>query len=214
MVTLNRRVQRIGLTGGIGSGKSTVARMLVAHGAVLIDADAISRQTTAANGAAVSQIALQFGPQAIDAQGALDRDAMRALVFSNPQARRRLEAIVHPLVAAESARQAVAAAAAGAAATIFDIPLLVESGRWRQQLDWVLVVDCSEATQLGRVMARESGRPGAGAGWTPEAIRKVIAGQATRRERLAAADVCLHNEGLSLEELAALVQLTVPRFGL
>ena len=216
------RVQRIGLTGGIGSGKSAVARMLVARGAVLIDADAISRQTTAAGGAAIGAIAAQFGPGLIDAKGALNRDAMRALVFGDSAARSRLEAIVHPLVGIESTRQAAAAAAAGSACIAFDIPLLVESGRWRQQLDLVLVIDCREAVQLSRVLAREaglhlahsSGHSSGGAGWTPETVRRVIAGQASRLERLAAADASIYNDGLSLEELDLAVAQIAPRFGL
>lgn len=211
---LQARVPRIGLTGGIGSGKSTVAHLLVARGAVLVDADAISRQTTAAGGAAIGAIAAQFGSALIDANGALDRDAMRALAFSDPAARRQLEAIVHPLVGKESARQAAAATVAGSACILFDIPLLVESGRWRQQVDLVLVIDCNEATQVRRVMAREAGRQAGGTAWTAETVRRVIAGQARRLERLAVADACIHNDGLSLEELTAVVVQIAPRFGL
>ena len=212
------RLQRIGLTGGIGSGKSTVARMLVARGAVLIDADAISRQTTAAGGAAIGPISAQFGPGLIDKKGALDRDAMRALAFGDPAARKQLEAIVHPLVSIESERQAATAAGTGSACIVFDIPLLVESGRWRQQLDLVLVIDCSEAVQLSRVLAREAGLPSShqpgGTGWTPEIVRRVIAGQASRLERLAAADACIYNDGLSPEELDLAVAQIASRFGL
>lgn len=199
-------VQRIGLTGGIGSGKSTVARLLVDAGAALIDADAISRQLTAAGGAAIPLISKQFGPQAITPGGAMDRDAMRRLAFSDPAARRQLEAIIHPLVSLETARQAEQAMRAGSPCIVFDIPLLVESGRWRQQLDRVLVVDCSEATQTSRVVARS--------GWTPEAVQKVIAGQASRAARRAAADVCIHNDGLSLEALGLVVGQISRRFGL
>lgn len=198
--------QRIGLTGGIGSGKSTVARLLVDCGAVLIDADAISRQLTAPGGAAISRIAEQFGPQTITPEGAMDRDVMRERVFSEPVVRQQLEAIIHPLVSLEAARQAALAASAGSRCTVFDIPLLVESGRWRQQLDRVLVVDCTEATQISRVTARS--------GWTPEAVQKVIAGQASRTQRRAAADACLYNDDLSLEALGAAVQQLAHRFGL
>jgi dephospho-CoA kinase len=207
--------QRIGLTGGIGSGKSTVARMLVSQGAVVIDADAISRKLTAPHGAAIAAIAEQFGAGAITTQGAMDRDAMRALVFSNPAARHQLEAIIHPLVSQEAASQAEAALRAGCPCTVFDIPLLVESGRWRQQLDLILVVDCAEATQISRVMTREASRQLAtDAGWTAEAVQKVINGQASRLQRLAAADLCVHNEGLSLEELGQVVAELSPRLGL
>ncbi|MES2360537.1 MAG: dephospho-CoA kinase [Pseudomonadota bacterium] len=198
--------QRIGLTGGIGSGKSTVARLLADAGAALIDADAISRQLTAAGGAAIPLISKQFGPQAITSDGAMDRDAMRRLAFSDPAARRQLEAIIHPLVSLETVRQAEQAMRAGSPCIVFDIPLLVESGRWRQQLDRVLVVDCSEATQISRVVVRS--------GWTPEAVQKVIDGQASRAARRAAADVCIFNEGLSLEALGLVVGQISRRFGL
>ncbi|RYX90906.1 MAG: dephospho-CoA kinase [Comamonadaceae bacterium] len=197
---------RIGLTGGIGSGKSTVARLLADAGAAIIDADAISRQTTAAGGAAIAAIAAQFGAHAIAADGAMDRDVIRKLVFDNPAARLELEAIIHPLVGAESARQAEAAAQAGNPCVVFDIPLLVESGRWRSRLDAVVVVDCLEETQVARVVARS--------GWTREAVEKVIASQASRAERLAAADACIYNDGITLEALGCAVSRMAPRFGL
>jgi dephospho-CoA kinase len=203
-------IQRIGLTGGIGSGKSTVARMLVDCGATLIDADAIARQITAPGGAAVKEIASQFGDAVITAEGALDRDRMRQLAFNDPAARQRLEAIVHPLVGQETLRQAGLAVTAGSPCIVFDIPLLVESGRWRQQLDQVLVVDCSEATQIARVTAREEGR----SGWTRDVVEKIMAGQASRAERLAAADICIYNDGLSLSSLGLLVRQLAARFGL
>ena len=209
--------QRIGLTGGIGSGKSTVAKMLAEHGAVIIDADAISRSLTAAGGAAIACIAQQFGAKAINASGAMDRDAMRALVFDNSAARHQLEAIIHPFVSQESARQADAALHAGSPCTVFDIPLLVESGRWRSQLDLILVIDCSEATQVARVLARESGPGHASSGrvaWTPEAVQKVISGQADRLQRLAAADISIYNENLSLQQLGQQVQQLCFRLGL
>ncbi len=186
---------RLGLTGGIGSGKSTVAQMLVGQGATLIDADAISRAATAAGGSAISQIAAQFGLEAIAADGSMDRDVMRQRVFADANARLQLEAIIHPLVSLESARQAEQARLAGCKLLVFDIPLLVESKRWRQQLGKVLVVDCEEATQISRVTQRS--------GWTAEATKKVIASQATRAQRLAAADLVIYNDGLSLDELAA-----------
>ena len=199
-------IQRIGLTGGIGSGKSTVAGMLVARGAALIDADAISRQLTAPGGAAIGELTGQFGLQAITAEGAMDRDRMRQLAFSDPALKVQLEAIIHPLVSQESIRQARAAVQAGRACILFDIPLLVESGRWRQQLDRVLVVDCMKETQIARVMARNSFPRGV--------VEKIIAGQASRAQRLAAADTCICNEGLSLPGLEWLVRQLAPRFGL
>jgi dephospho-CoA kinase len=198
---------RVGLTGGIGSGKSTVAGLLADCGAAIIDADAISRQTTAPGGAALPLISRQFGMEMVTAQGALDRDRMRALVFSDPEAKLRLEAIIHPLVGAETARQAALAEKAGSRCIVFDVPLLVESGRWRRQVDQVLVVDCSEDTQISRVMARN--------GWTREQVAQVMAGQASRSRRRAAADVCIANDGaVSLAALALLVRQAAQRFGL
>lgn len=201
---------RLGLTGGIGSGKSTVARMLVAGGAVLIDADAISRGLTAPGGAAIALIAARFGPQAITPEGAMNRDVMRQRVFDDLQAKKQLEAIIHPLVSSESARQAEAAYKAGRTWLVFDIPLLVESRRWRQQLDKVLVVDCTEATQISRVMAREIGQ----SQWTPEAVEKVLAQQASRATRRAAADWIIYNDGLSLAALVLVVGQLLTRIKL
>jgi len=197
---------RIGLTGGIGSGKSTVAAMLARCGAALVDADAIARGLTLAGGAAMPEIARVFGPAFVAPDGAMDRDAMRERVFSEPAARLQLEAIVHPLVGQETAQRAAQALSAGARCIVFDVPLLVESGRWRSRVDAVVVVDCSEQTQRARVMARN--------GWPREAVEKVMAQQATRAQRLAAADVCLFNEGLSLPELEAQVQQLWQHFGL
>lgn len=203
---MHRPIQRIGLTGGIGSGKSTVARVLLASGAVLVDADAIARQLTAPGGGAVAELARQFGPQVITADGAMDRDRMRQLAFNETATKQRLEAIIHPLVSQESIRQSDDAEKAGRACIVFDVPLLIESGRWRQQLDRVLVVDCHEATQIARVMARN--------GLTRELVEKIMAAQASRAQRLAAADICIFNDGLSLDALERLVRRLAPRFGL
>ena len=195
---------RIGLTGGIGSGKSTVGQMLQARGAAVIDADAIARQVTAAHGAAMPAIAQTFGHEFITADGALDRERMRAHVFSQPQAKQALEAIIHPLVAQETQRQAQEALAKGHNTLVFDVPLLVESGaRWRTQVDRVLVVDCSEATQIQRVMARN--------GLSRETIQSIIAAQASRTQKLAAADWVIDNDGISLEALRVEVEsLPIP----
>lgn len=182
---------RIGLTGGIGSGKSTVARCLAAMGAAHIDTDALSRQLTAAGGGAMAAIVEAFGPAAQAPDGALDRSYMRELAFRDPAARRRLEAILHPMIGEETHR--LEALAAGSPWIVFDVPLLVESGRWRQRVDRVLVVDCAEETQVQRVMARN--------GWTREAVEAVLAQQATRAQRRAAADAVLFNDGLSLTAL-------------
>ena len=190
-------VRRIGLTGGIGSGKSTVAAAFVRRGGLLIDTDAISRSLTACGGAALPAIAAAFGADVIDADGALARDRMRAIVFADAGARQRLEAILHPLIAAEAQRQAAAGDAAPL--LLFDVPLLAESPHWRGRVERVLVVDCLEATQLERVMRRS--------GWTREVVLRVIAQQATRAARRAIADAVLFNEGLSLTQLDALVEV-------
>ncbi len=199
-------VIRLGLTGGIGSGKSTVAAMLARHGAAVIDADAISRQTTAAGGTAIAAIRQAFGPEFITPDGALDRDRMRERVFRDPGARRQLEHIVHPLVGLETARQTQAAIAAGRRCIVFDVPLLVESGHWRPRLDQVLVVDCRPEVQVERTMQRS--------GLARDAVMDILANQASREARLRAADIVLCNDGLSLQELALEVQQMAGRFGL
>jgi dephospho-CoA kinase len=194
---------RLGLTGGIGSGKSTVASMLQTHGATVIDADAISRACTAPNGMAIAAIATSFGAEFIAADGSLDRARMRSLVFETPSARQALEAIVHPFVGSEIRRQVDAAATA---CIVLDIPLLVESPHWRTQLDRVLVVDCLPATQRARVRERS--------GWDDATIDAVMRSQASRQARLAAADAVIHNDGLSLVQLQRLVSQLAGVFGL
>jgi dephospho-CoA kinase len=201
-----RGVTRLGLTGGIGSGKSTVAAMLAKRGAAVIDADAISRLTTSAGGAAIAAIRQTFGADFITAQGSLDRERMRTLAFGDPTARRRLEHIIHPLVGLEARRQAEVAVAAGATCLVFDIPLLVESAHWRSQLDQVLVVDCRAETQVERVLLRS--------GLDRCAVESILAQQASRSQRLHAADHVICNDGLSLVELDRHVQLLAHRFGL
>lgn len=197
---------RIGLTGGIGSGKSTVLAMLQNRGAAAIDADAISRATTAAGGAALPAIIDRFGPEFIGPDGALDRARMRERAYAHPEARRELEQIIHPLVGQEIERQVAAATQAGRRCVVFDIPLLVESGRWRARVDKVLVVDCAPETQVARVVARSGLQPGE--------VRAIIAAQAPRALRLAAADLVICNEGLSLEALRHEVEQAATTFGL
>ncbi len=183
---------RIGLTGGIGSGKSTVATLLQQQGAAVVDTDAIARQLTLRGGAAIEPIRAAFGAEFIGADGALDRAAMRALAFSDPSAKRRLESILHPLIGTETERQAKCAQAARA--IVFDVPLLVESGRWRARVDKVLVVDCQEATQLRRVVARS--------GWAAADVQAVIAQQASREQRRASADAVIFNDTITEAQLA------------
>jgi len=200
---------RLGLTGGIGSGKSTVAQLLCELTGMhvgVIDADAISRASTAAHGVALPLIAAQFGADYIGEDGALHRERMRQHIFAEPQAKARLEAILHPLVGQEIAAQAQRLSDAGKACIVFDIPLLVESGHWRPRLDRVLVVDCTEATQIERVGARS--------GLAASEVVKIMAVQASRQQRLAAADLVLFNDGISLAELASQVRELGLRFGL
>ena len=188
-------MRRIGLTGGIGSGKSTVSQLWRELGVTVVDTDAIARSLTEAGGAALPAIAREFGADVVDAQqGALDRARMREVVFADPTARKRLEAILHPLIGQECERQAAAAAGPG---VVFDVPLLAESGTWRARVDRVCVVDCAPATQVERVVRRS--------GWTPEAVERTIAQQASRRERRAIADAVIVNEDIGLVQLEAAV---------
>jgi dephospho-CoA kinase len=174
----------VGLTGGIGSGKSYAAELFGARGAAIVDTDVIAHQLTAPGGAAMAAIRAAFGETVIDSHGALDRAAMRELAFADPAQRKRLEAILHPLIRAESAARV---AAAEAPYILLVVPLLVESGTYRDRVARVLVVDCSEQTQVDRVVARS--------GLTPQAVRAIMAAQATRAERLAVADDVIDNDG-------------------
>ena len=200
------KVWRIGLTGGIGSGKSTAAQVLAQLGAAVIDADALARSVTAPGGPAIAPLRAAFGDAVIDAQGGLDRQHMRELAFSDAKAKAQLEAIVHPLVKAAIDRQAQSALDDGARVLVFDIPLLVESGRWRDRVDGVLVIDCSEDTQIARVQARN--------GWPREQVLAVIQAQATRAQRQAAADWLILNEGLGLDAFEAAVAQLARQWGL
>ena len=184
---------KIGLTGGIGSGKSTVVRRLAALGALVVDTDALGQALTAPGGAAIPAIAQAFGADMIAADGAMDRARMRALVFAQPDERRRLEAILHPMIGEATRAQAFRARAGQA--VVFDVPLLTESGTWRARVDRVLVVDCTVQTQVARVMQRS--------GWAADAVERAIAQQATRAQRRAIADAVLLNEGLALAQLEA-----------
>lgn len=188
------RVLRLGLTGGMGSGKSTVAALLAKAGAAVLDADAIARAVTAPAGLAIASIRAQFGAAFITADGALDRVRMRALAFSDASAKQQLEAIVHPLVRQETGRLTQEAIQKGYTCLVFDVPLLVESSHWRQSVNQVLVVDCLPETQIRRVMARSA--------LSREQVQAIMATQASRETRLAAADMVIFNDTLSLTELA------------
>jgi dephospho-CoA kinase len=194
---------RVGLTGGIGSGKSTVAGFLREAGAAVVDTDAISRGLTLAGGAAMPAIAQAFGADFVTADGALDRERMRALAFSDASAKRRLESILHPLITTEALAQADTAKAAPL--IVFDVPLLVESGRWRPRLARVLVIDCSAETQTARVLQRP--------GWTRERVDGALAAQTSRQARRAAADAVLLNDGIALVTLRNEVLSLAARWG-
>ena len=189
-MTSNRKL-RIGLTGGIGSGKSTVSALLLQSGAAVVDTDLIARQLSGPGGAAIPDIAAAFGPQLITSDGALDRERMRALVFSDLTARLRLEGILHPLISSETERQA---AETTAPATVFDVPLLVESRRWPALVDMVWVVDCEESIQRMRVMARS--------GWSQTTVERVISQQVSRPVRRTHADAVIYNGDVDLVELS------------
>lgn len=174
----------IGLTGGIGSGKTTVADQFAALGASVVDTDQIAHSLTMAGGSAMPAIIAAFGAEFADASGAMDRARMRQLVFSDAGAKQRLEAILHPRI-----RDAALAAAATASGSyvIFAVPLLVESGTWRQRVSRIVTVDCPESVQIARVMARN--------GLTEQQVRAIMANQASRQQRLEAADDVIDNGG-------------------
>jgi dephospho-CoA kinase len=180
---------KLGLTGGIGSGKSSAARMFSERGVPVIDTDVIAHQLTAAGGAALPAIRAAFGTEVLQADGALERSAMRRRVFSDVAERRKLEAILHPLIR-QSVEQQLARLSSPYVLVV--IPLLVESGEYRDVLDRILVVDSAEAQQIERVRARS--------GLSPDDTRAIIAAQASREQRLAAADEVLDNNG-SLADL-------------
>jgi dephospho-CoA kinase len=172
------------LTGGIGSGKSSVAQLFAARGVEVIDADALAHQLTGPGGAALPAIVGEFGPEILDAAGALDRARMRRLAFADPAVRKRLEAILHPMIRAETERRAITARSPY---LILMIPLLIESGPPRSRCDRVLVVDCPEEEQIRRTMRRSS--------LSREEVQAILATQASRAARLAHADDVIDNGG-------------------
>jgi len=173
----------VGLTGGIGSGKSAVGRLFEQLGIAVIDTDAIAHQLTTPGGAAMPAIRAIFGDAVATADGALDRAAMRAIVFADPPARKRLEGILHPMIREESERRL---AGADSPYAILMVPLLVESGSYRERVDRVAVVDCDVETQIARVMQRN--------GLARAEIERILAAQATRTQRLEAADDVIDND--------------------
>ena len=172
-----------------------------------MDSDQIARQVTGPGGAAIAAIAQRFGPEFVDDTGALDRGRMRELAYSAPEARTALEAIVHPLVSLHSSQQAQAAEDAGTRVIVFDVPLLVESGRWVQRLDAVIVIDCPPAVQIQRVMSRS--------GLNRSTVEAILAAQSPRNIRRASADIVVHNgDNCTLADLHKMAEQVAPRLGL
>lgn len=196
-----------GVTGGIGSGKSTVAAMLGDLGATVVDADGVSRALTAPGGQAMPAIVNRFGAQMADTTGGLNRANMRALVFSDAHAKDALQALLHPLIQ-QRMRQDIANAFAqnGVTHVVCDVPLLVESSHWRNDLSAVWVVDCDEQTQVKRVASRSH--------LSEEAVHAIMASQATRKQRLHAADTVVYNQGIDFCTLRKQVQASASRLGL
>ena len=174
----------VGLTGGIGSGKSAAADEFARLGAAVVDTDVIAHELTGSGGPAIPGIRQLFGEQAIGPDGAMDRGKMRERVFSDPEAKRKLEALLHPLIREESARRI---AAARAPYVVHVVPLLIESPDYRRRVDRVLVVDAPEDTQVARVRSRS--------GLSEDEVRAIMRTQAPRAQRLAAADEVLDNGG-------------------
>ena len=187
----------IGLTGGIGSGKTAVSDLLANLGAGIVDTDLIAHLITAPHGAAIALIEKQFGPDFIAADGALNRGKMRSLVFAKPEARKALEAITHPLIRQETVRQALRLSEEGVPYLVFVVPLLIESGSWMELIDCLVLLDCPEETQIQRVMQRSN--------LPREEVERILAAQASREERLKYADIVIENQS-SLKDLEVEVQ--------
>ncbi|MDH2916315.1 MAG: dephospho-CoA kinase [Gallionella sp.] len=184
-----------GLTGGIGSGKSTVAQLFADLGARIVDTDLISHQLTQPNGAAIAPIGKAFGALFINGEGALDRTKMRELIFADVEAKRRLEAILHPLILAQT--EAAATSPSDAPYTLVIVPLLFESSRYRDWLNTVIVVDCSEQQQIERTTQRS--------GLKETDVRAIMSQQMKREKRLQLADEIIRNEG-DISDLRAQVE--------
>ncbi len=195
--SLKGQLPLIGLTGGIGSGKTAVSDQLAKLGAGIVDTDLIAHLITASKGIAIPLIEKQFGAEFIDPDGALNRSKMRSLVFENPEARKALEAITHPLIREETNKQAMRLAKEGVPYLVFVVPLLIESGTWLGLIDYLVVVDCPEETQIKRVMHRSN--------LTRNEVERILTAQASRQERLSHADMVIENQD-SLVDLATEVQ--------
>ncbi len=194
---LKGRISLIGLTGGIGSGKTAVSDILGKLGAGIVDTDLIAHQITAPDGAAMNLILKEFGAEFIDPNGALNRSKMRTLVFENPEARQKLEKITHPLIREETIAQANRLYRNGAPYLVFVVPLLIESTSWIGLIDYLVVVDCPVETQIERVMHRNN---------LPRAeVENILKAQASREERLSKANAVIENQG-SLVTLEVEVQ--------
>ena len=195
--TLKMGLPLIGLTGGIGSGKTAVSNLFAQLGAGIVDTDLIAHQITAPGGKAIPLIRDHFGSEFIDNGGALDRAKMRSLVFLNPEAKMALEAITHPLIRQETLRQAGQLTDAGVPYLLLVVPLLIESGAWIDQIDYLVVVDCPEESQIQRVMHRSN--------LSRTEVEAILKAQASRQERLALANAVIDNQG-KLSELKTAVQ--------
>jgi len=192
LIALKGEIPLIGLTGGIGSGKTAVSTLLSELGAGVIDTDLISHQITAPGGKAIPLIASAFGDDFINPEGALNRPKMRTLVFKDSGARQILEQITHPLIQQETIKQACELAKSKVPYLVFVVPLLIESGRWLKLIDYLAVVDCPEETQILRVMRRNN--------MTRPEVENILKAQTKRNTRLAAANAVIENQG-SLEDL-------------
>ena len=192
----------IGLTGGIGSGKSAAADVFASLGIPVVDTDAIAHELTRPGGAAIAGIRELFGDEAIGADGAMDRKKVRELVFSDPSAKRKLEGLLHPMIRAESQRR-IAEGADRAPYVVHVVPLLIESPDYRTRVQRVVVVDCDEAMQVERVQRRS--------GLSADEVHRIIAAQVPRATRLAAADDVIDNSG-SLSAIERQVRVLHERY--
>ena len=192
---------RVGITGGIGSGKSTVTTQLKSLGAGVIDADAISRHLTSSHGEAMNAIVEKFGDEYQLADGSLDRSRMRELVFNQKERRNELEQILHPFIQNDMQNQFETMQECGEKLVVYDLPLLAESLKWRKNLDKIIVVDCSIETQVSRVLARDAQNTNNPKPMTRDLVINIINSQASRKDRLKLADVIILNDDITRQQL-------------